>query len=574
MLTLIILIISFESKISAQERREIPVVSVDITGNEHVATEYILSVVRTKPGTVFNRETIQRDIEVIMEQGFFIDADFSLSRELNGVHVTFSVKENPLIKSVNFEGNTIYTAEQLKKGIFSYEGNVFNTGFFRSDLDRIQDFYHKNGYEMVRITDVTGIETGNIIIHILEPKLGDIIIQGNVKTKLHVIRREIKMKQGEVLNVSVFRHQISKLRGLGYFEDVGATFDYVDSDGSVVDIIITVKEKRTASIGVNVGYGTESGLSGGLTYSDSNLRGLGYNLEVGFDEGDEASYWVGLSSSYSDFQTFAWRVGARYMTYDDRYYYRTGRRQFEFDEKSLSFYAGFGKKFKNEDWSWFLTFRHTDTDYSDVHNAIPGYIDDLTKWQGVNQTIEFQLTWDRREPYIPFQKGYVWDSYLEQAIEALGGEYSYFKYWTQARFYIPLNDYLKMLTDTKGTWTDENPLMLAARFRIGSATENDLPAFARYSLGGMNTLRGYNSRSYEGSDMYLGNIELRVPLNSMFTVVGFYDFGYAGETMVFDETYDDSGIGLRVTTPFGKLRVDYAKGDYENRTYFGFGEMF
>ena len=38
--------------------------------------------------------------------------------------------------------------------------------------------------------------------------------------------------------------------------------------------------------------------------------------------------------------------------------------------------------------------------------------------------------------------------------------------------------------------------------------------------------------------------------------------------------HDDYGVGVRVKTPFGNLRVDYAKGEDENRTYFGFGEMF
>ena len=121
----------------------------------------------------------------------------------------------------------------------------------------------------------------------------------------------------------------------------------------MVDLILTVKEKRTVFVGVNLAYGSESGLSGGLTYGDTNLFGQGLNFEIGFDEGDEASYWLSLSSPYMDSETWAWRAGARYRTYDDRYYYRQGERQFEFDEKNTQFYAGIGRKFKNEDWRGF-----------------------------------------------------------------------------------------------------------------------------------------------------------------------------------------------------------------------------
>lgn len=557
---------------------DLPVTFVGVSGNSQVTSEYILGVVNTKVGENLNRDTLQKDIEAIYEQGFFsfVDADLRTDTTFDGqegVSVTFSVQENPIIESINFSGNTIYKDSELMKEVFSQVGTVFNRVFFKNDLDRIQEKYHKDGYVMVRVADVQ-VEDGNISVIILEPLVGDIIIQGNRKTRTKVIRREIKLKKGDLFNVNHFRHQLSRLQGLGYFEDVNVGFDQNESDANMVDLILTVKEKRTASIGVNLGYGTESGVSGGLTYGDTNLWGLGYNFEIGFDEGDESSYWLTFSSMYMDKDTYAWTVGLRYRTYDDRYYYRQGKRQFEYDEKSFSVFAGIGKKFRNEDWSWFFTIRREDTDYSYVHRAIPGYRDDLTPWEGVNQTFELQLTWDKRDPYSSYPKGFVWDTTLEQAVEFLGGEFSYLKYWTQVRYYAPLNKFFDGMFNIDGTWTEDNPLLLAARVRIGSASKKTLPGFARYSLGGINTLRGYNSRYFEGSSVLMGNFELRVPINSNFSIVGFYDVGRAEDNFDFNDMHDDYGIGVRVKTPFGNLRVDYAHGDEENRTYFGFGEMF
>ncbi len=549
------------------------VTSVAVSGNDHIATEYILNVVDTKPGTILSRDVIQADVEAIYNQGFFSFADFDFAPEGGGVAVTFTVKENPVIESITFTGNTMYTTEQLMHEVFSQEGTVFNRNFFRNDLDRIQEMYHKDGYVMARVSDVQ-VEGGNIYVTILEPRVRDVIIQGNTKTKTYVIRREIKLKDGDIFNVIHFRHQLGKLQGLGYFEDVNVAFDVPEDTDGVVDLILTVKEKRTASIGLNLGYGTESGISGGLTYNDTNMFGRGMDFEIGFNEGTEASYWMTFSSPYMDSKTFGWRVGARYWTYDDRYFYRQGRRQFEFDEKVYSVYAGVGRKFSNEDWSWWLTLRHQKAEYDDVHNAIPGYIDDLTMWDGTNQTVEFQLTWDKRDEYASYPSGFVWDTFLEQAVEVLGGEYSYLKYWTQARLYVALNKAIEGLIDTNGSWSDENPLLFAARLRIGSSTADSLPSFARYSLGGMNTLRGYNSRFFEGTNFYLGNFELRVPVNNSISIVGFYDIGNADMNMDWSNKHDDYGFGVRVKTPFGNLRLDYAKGEDENRTYFGFGEMF
>ncbi|NLL37839.1 MAG: BamA/TamA family outer membrane protein [Fretibacterium sp.] len=550
------------------------VLSVGVTGNERITSEYILGVVETEPGSPLERDILQKDIEAIYNQGFFSFVDVELRPEATGVAVTYSVRENPVINTITFTGNTIYKSETLMKEVFSQVGTVFNRAFFRNDLDRIQERYHKDGYVMVRIADVR-VDDGDINIYILEPRVGEVIIQGNKKTKTHVIRREIKLKKGDLFNVVHFRHHLGKLQAMGYFEDVNVGFDTPDGQDDVVDLILTVKEKKTASIGLNLAYGTESGFSGGLTYGDTNLSGLGYNFEVGFEEGDEARYWGNISSPYMDKDTFAWRIGVSKWNYEDRFYHYQGKKQFEYDEKALSAYAGLGRKFgRDEEWSWFFTLRYLDVKYKNLHNAIPGYHDDLMKWSGTNVSAELQFTLDRRDPYLPYPKGYVWETYLEQALEALGSDFQYLKYWTQFRYYYPLNQFIDGLVDVDNMWTEDSPILFAARIRIGSSTKDELPAFARYSLGGINSLRGYHSRSFEGSNVILGNFELRVPVQQNFSLVGFYDVGHASGSLDWGNLKDNYGIGLRVKTPMGQLRLDYATGGDEDRTYFGFGEMF
>ncbi|MBQ9403485.1 MAG: outer membrane protein assembly factor, partial [Synergistaceae bacterium] len=243
----------------------VQITSVGVTGNSQITSEYILNVADTKVGQPLSRDMIQADIEEIYNQGYFSYVDVDIRPEGGGVSVMFNVQENPIIESINFSGNTIYKSEQLMTEVFSQVGTVFNRAFFRNDLDRIQEKYHKDGYVMVRVSDVQ-IQGGDIYVTILEPTINNIIIQGNKKTKTYVISREIKLKKGDIFNATKFRHQLSRLQGLGYFEDVNVNFDIPEDSDGIVDLILTVKEKRTASIGVNVAYGSESGLSGGLTY--------------------------------------------------------------------------------------------------------------------------------------------------------------------------------------------------------------------------------------------------------------------------------------------------------------------
>ena len=233
-LILVLLLIPSVAFSAERPQREIQVTSVGVIGNSQIVEPYILNVVETKPGSILNRDTIQSDVEAIYNQGFFSFVDVDLRPEGGGVGVVFSVQENPVIESISFTGNTVFTTEQLMTEVFSQEGTVFNRKFFRNDLDRIQERYHKEGYVMARVSDVQ-LQGGKIFVAILEPKVGDVIIQGNMKTDTNVIRRQIKVDQGDIFNVTKFRHYLGKLQGLGYFEDVNVAFDVPENDDSIME---------------------------------------------------------------------------------------------------------------------------------------------------------------------------------------------------------------------------------------------------------------------------------------------------------------------------------------------------
>ena len=562
-----------------------PLVSaVEVEGNDQVVSQHILGAVNTKPGEAFSEEQLKQDVERIYELGFFSFVDAKISSMSGGVAVLFLVQENPIVESIEFTGNSVYSSEELKKLVFTAPGTVFNRVFFRHDLQRIKEKYEKDGYVMMKIADVQ-FEEGTILVQIIEPVVGDIIIQGNTKTKTYVIERQIKMAKGDLFNATILRHAINKVNNLGFFEDVSVGFEPSEENPAATNIILNVQEGKTGNIGLTIGHGSSSGWSGGLSYGDSNWGGKGQKFEVGFELGDNEQYWSYYQEPYMDKDNFAWKVGAYKKYSDERGFYEDGEKVLEFDEDRTGYYAGLGKKFSHdENLSWYLTFDWRDFEYSNVvENSSEVTSEDIfgegRLLEGSIFSVLASVTHRNMDPYLSYPKGNIEDLNIEKALDFLGSDYDFTKYWLTLRYYVPVDIFegLGLFEETFGTQQD-TPVIVAARVRAGFSS-GELPFAEQYEVGGSSTLRGYQDDEFRGDEMFFGNLELRLPIDRNFSIVGFYDIGNAwdttaGEGFSFSDLYDSYGLGVRVKTPLGNLRLDYGEGDFESRTHFGFGEMF
>ncbi|MDR3280405.1 MAG: BamA/TamA family outer membrane protein [Synergistaceae bacterium] len=550
------------------------ILSLTVEGNSEVVSQHILSVVSSKAGTPMDENRLAKDADAIYEQGFYSNVDYRITDEADGVNVIFMVAENPTIEDIHFFGNATYSEEKLLDVCFTKPGMIFNRVFFRNDLQRIKEKYQQDGYVMARVSDVK-IEGRTVNVYITEPKIGQIIIQGNKRTKTHVISRQLRLHEGDFFNSTRLRYSLSKLQGLGYFDDVNVGFEPGD-DPEIIDLILTVSEAKTGRIGISVGYGTQSGFSGGLSYSDSNWRGRGERFGVGFDVGDREQYWITLDQPYMDQKTFAWRLGAYKRSWDDLNYYESGNKQFEYDEERIGGYAGIGRQFSpRSKLSWFLTTEWQEIEIAS-HNGLPTPRQLEEMESGKNFMVSGRMTRDNMDEYADFPKGDTQSVTVEKGLEALGGEWSYWKYWLEAKYYTPLN-FLTSMFERNFTVNDIPPI-IAARMMVGDA-DGYLPWAVDYTLGGDNTLRGYEDKRFRGDQMFLVNAELRLPVHKTASLVFFYDMGMAWDTRInekFDlsELADAYGLGFRVRTPLGNLRLDFAQGDEESRVHFGFGEMF
>ena len=566
------------------------ILTINFVGNKEVVTEHLSSVITSKVGATVDEEKLRKDAEAIFELGFFVATDYKVTDKEAGVDVTFTVQENPVVGSINFQGNTVYSSEKLADLIFTKPGMIFNRTFFRNDIQRIKEKYQQDGYVMANVADVQ-ITGDAITVVIIEPVISQIVIQGNKITKTHVVKRYMKIKEGELFNSNKMRLTLNRLQGVGFFNDVNVNFEPAEKPEEII-LILTVEEGKTGRLGFNVAYGTESGFGGGVSYENMNIGGKGYKLSTGFELGNRSEYWLSFEQPYMGAKVTAWKVGAYKRAWNNLGYYINGNKSpdgFEYDRDKMGAYLGFGRRFKETSkYNWYftldwhnvvneprfpMTMAKMETTLNDKGRRV---IDDLGEGNYYSGLLSFRRL--NIDEYLPYSKGDVEILNLQYGRANVNErDFNYFKYWLEAKAYFPIDRLFKNLFESSiFTNKQDKPMLFAARLMLGSAS-GDVPYEEMYAIGGDTTLRGYKDEEFRGEDMLLANFELRIPIEKAFGFVIFYDLGRSWRrdagVSFGSEIGSAPGFGVRLNTPIGNMRLDYANGS-EDRFHFGFGELF
>jgi len=178
------------------------VVNVDVSGNAHVPTATILSVVRTKPGQPFDEATVRADLQSIFELGYFGDQVPPLIRQRpGGIAITFRVVENPVITRIVFTGNEHVPTDTLLALMDTAVGQVLNTNTFHQDVLKINSYYDKIGYGGQVPTHVIGLNISKDGVLALNVREGlivrSIVITGNYILPPALIKHNLTLKEGQ-----------------------------------------------------------------------------------------------------------------------------------------------------------------------------------------------------------------------------------------------------------------------------------------------------------------------------------------------------------------------------------------
>ena len=572
-----------DSAIEAQAGKTIT--SVDFEGIPEEVKAKLAPLIQSKPGSTVTVEGIRNDVASLGSIGVFSQIRPVFVSVPEGVKLTYQLVSNPVVKNVEFSGNTVFTSDYLKSIMQIPKDSVLNFVLVNQKLREIEDLYLKQGYMLVSIPNVQVSADGTLHIDISEGIVEDIVIVGNEKTKNYVITRELKLKKGKPFNKFLASRSMERLYNLGYFEDVNMKLLPGKTNEHDVIIEIDVIEQKTGIVTVGAGYSDADGTVGFIELGDTNFRGTGDKVNLHWEfggAGDGKNYTLSYTRPWinDNGDSLGASIFNRIYEYDD--YDANGDKVAEYDKRRKGWNLTWGHV-SDEYRTNYFNFESSKESYDDhdgfetgevmdkylAKNNITDYHD--SDWYkaimdnfGTTNSFTFTHVFDNRDNYFNASKGRRISFAAQWGGHGLGGDYDFYKFTAEGRFYKALG----------------NGHILALRL-MGGYIDGDVSYGNLFDLGGSDTLRGYEDDQFKGKKMYAATLEYRFPIAKKVQGVLFTD---AGSTWGIDEgkipwyTDDDSlnwsvGVGIRLQTPIGPIRLDYGHGD-RNKFNFSFGTQF
>jgi outer membrane protein insertion porin family len=574
-----------------EEGPKVVIKKVTIEGNKALSVKQIKKVMKTKKRGllsfifqtgIYIKEQIKEDIERIKQlyhnNGYLYasvsEPEITLSADRKKLSLAITISEGDQFSIADFkvEGNTVFSESEVLNAIELSAGEIFNRGQLRDDLDNVLDMYMEKGYAMADVNPLVDInsqdKTADITVSISEDdiyRIGKINISGNTKTRDKVIRREVRLDEGDIFNRKLIKRSYQRINNLNYFENADLK-PLPNPDEKVVDLDIEVEEKMTGMLSLGGGYSSVDKFMVMGEITQSNLFGKGLYLKLRTDfSSSRKNYNLSVSNPW-----FMDRpISASFSIYNEQFEYP------DYDKKSTGGSVGFGKEL-SEYVGGKITYAIEEVTITDVDDNASFIVQEQIGTK-LTSSISPSIWRDTRDNHLDPSTGSRHS--LRTTIAGLGGE----------------NYFVKGVADS--IWYFPAPLntTFSIRGRLGYANgfnKKILPLYERFYVGGINTIRGLGfgeggPRDAEGEKIG-GNFESILNAELIFPIVKdiklkgliFADYGGAfdkDDGISIDDLRYTVGFGFRWLSPFGPLRLEWGfnlnpkPDESENKVEFSMG---
>lgn len=512
-------------------------------------------------GGKYEREEVRGDVKRLLEHyhnnGYLKaevpEPEIRIHDDKEWVDINFRVREGVQysLGEVSFRGNTVLSDEEIRKLMKMEQGKPASRKKMTEDVTAVVDKLSENGYALAnvrpdvkvneesRIVDVTYNVSEGDLYHV-----GRIEISGNHKTRDYVIRREFKLKEGDVFNSARLRKTYQSLMNLNYFEELQMEPRPSPTD-KTLGIDVRVKEQGTAVFNIGAGYSTVDKFIGMMDLTFGNLNGRGQTLKLATQfSSSSKTYEISFKEPWLFDKPIAF--SASIFDKDKEYD--------EYTKYSKGFSLGLSRKL-GDDWRIGGNYKYELVTIGEIDDEEETDSDILIlQGERLTSSVEPFIEWNTLDNNLMPHTGTSIGTSVTYA--GIGGDNKFFKWDLESRQMIPL--------------TEKTELSVKARYGYAVGIRGEqLPIYERYYVGSVFTVRGLRDIGPKDSDGdYVGggqrlifNFDYTYFLNEEAKLKGsvFYDYGTAFDNLDKTDMRHTAGVGIRWISPIGPLSLEWAK---------------
>ena len=583
-----------------KENDQVLVKRISFIGNKNVTSSDIKGYMLTREGGFFSslsgsgtykQDAFEQDIQLISLLYFnkgYVQAKVSrpevtVTPDKKGIYISIRISEGKQFNTgeVSFSGDLLFPVEELARITSLEESKIFIYEKVQKDIKAFTAKYGDLGYAYTNVIPKTFVREKERRVDIIyefdkgkKVYFGTINIVGNTRTRDKVIRRELRVREGELYNETRKRESMDNVRRLGFFESVEFNIKTPKGREDLMDIDIVIKERNTGSFQLGAGYSSFSGVIFNAQLNQNNFLGRGQNVGLQIDYSElQKRYRLSFTEPY--FNDSLWTTGF------DIY-----RNESNIPGLFLEKVEGAALRMGHPIYSrYFYGFLRYKLDNTEIFMRPGENARDVFKPEtanGISSSITASVEYDKRNDRFTPSRGI--HTSLSYELAGLGGDLSYNKGDAFFRWYYNI------------FWN----LVLRTNFSYGfvTAPKGQVPFTKKYRLGGPYNMRGFDfadigTKQFSnerflyltcdpkfpgniqcldpetarkrasivagGSQQALAMIELEFPLVKEAGIRGvfFYDVGTAENNLAQNPFRRDIGFGVRWFSPMGPLRFEW-----------------